>query len=432
MKRLFLITTSLFLLSCNSNNNIKVSDREDAPMLLSNASHTSSCVYLTKDEKENPLISWCEMDSTGKKYFYFANWDSASQKFGTAIPIPMQQTATIHDEGMPKIAVKGDGTIMAIYETNVPSEKSKYGFSDIQFVMSPDKGKTWTSPQSIQNKNDVSSISYGGITRLDDGEIGLCWLGTNKGDQMNGRPVLFAKTNGNEGFGDAIVIDQFACECCRTALSSDGSGNVTIAYRDILPGSVRDISLCTSHDNGQTFGKTLPFSNDHWVINGCPDNGPSIVSDNKNTFVTWFTGGAKKGVFYAALDKNNQMQVKKQLASDGRFIQLCLMPDGARLAAFNTSYQIKNTFYSKIVLTKINDKGYFEKEISLPGTHASLPVILSSGNQEVIVAWSDDGKIYYRPVNTESVTEVPTENPVKQFSLNEEMPVMHSHMSDGK
>ncbi|HRQ50275.1 MAG TPA: sialidase family protein, partial [Agriterribacter sp.] len=340
MKKLFLIYMTLFcvLLSCGDSER---SGKATAPVLLSDANNKASCVFLARDEKNQPVISWTETDSTGNKHFYFTS----------RMPIPIAPNTSIHEEGMPKIAFKGDGTMVAIYETSVPSAKSRFGLSDIQYVMSFDKGKTWTGCRSIQSDvPHTGSRSFGNIIRLDDGEIGVAWLDTDPDDAHSGRPVKFARTNGKDGFGDAVLIESFACQCCRTALSSDGQGNVSVVFRDLLSGSVRDISVSSSANNGRSFSKAVPFSNDQWVIDGCPHNGPSVVSSSEATYVTWFTGSDRKGVFYAALDKNNNMIFKRQLAPNGRFVQLCLMPDGTRIAAYNASYREGDTTYSKIVV----------------------------------------------------------------------------------
>ncbi len=401
------------LSSCSDS---KYSSAEPSPVLLSDTNNKASCVFLAKDEKNNPVVSWTETDSTGNKHFYFSNWDVKSGKFTPGMAIPVEPNTSIHEEGMPKIAVKGDGTIVAIYETSVPSAKSRFGLSDIQYIMSFDKGKTWTDHRSIQTGAPHNgSRSFGNMIRLDDGEIGIAWLDTDPDDANSGRPVKFARTNGKEGFGDAILIEPFACQCCRTALSSDGQGNIRVVFRDLLSGSVRDISVSSSADNGRTFSKAVPFSNDHWVIDGCPHNGPSVVSQNEATYVTWFTGSSRKGVFYAALDKNNNMILKRQLAPNGRFVQLCLMPNGTRIAAYNASYREGDTMYSKIVLNKIEGSAFLEKEITLPRVHASYPVIQVAGKENVVIAWTDNDKVYYTQLNTNTITEVTKEAIAEAF-----------------
>jgi len=415
MQFIFYIAVFAILQSCNNGQN---STKERNPILLSDVHNKASCVFLTKDEKSNPVGSWTEIDSAGNKHFYFASWDAKFEKFASGIEIPIPPNTSIHEEGMPKIAFKGDGTMMAIYETSVPSEKSRFGLSDIQYMMSFDKGKSWTTPKSIQSEDThIGSRSFSNIIRLDDGEIGVSWLDTDPDSTNIGRPVKFARTNANKGFGHAILIESSACQCCRTALSSDGGGSVIVVFRNLLSGSVRDISVSNSSDNGRTFNKAVPFSNDHWVVDGCPHNGPSVVSKDEHTYVTWFTGSEQNGVFYAALDKGNNMILKRQLAPKGRFVQLCLMPDGTRIATFNVSYNEGDSTYSKIKLNKTKGADFFEKEITLPRVHASHPVIISNGKHHVIVAWTDTDQIYYLQLAANGISDLVKETENEPFKM---------------
>lgn len=410
-KQILLIITAFSILqSCSHVNSNKA---EQLPVEISNADSKASCVFLTKDEKNNTVISWTEIDNAEKKHFFFANWDNKSLSFGDKISIPIDSITSIHEEGMPKIAFKGDGTLVATYETSVPSPTSKFGLSNILYIMSFDKGKTWTTPKSIKTNLQEGSCSFGNIIKLNDGELGASWLGTNSDKTIIGRPVMFAKTKGKDGFGDAIEIEPSACQCCRTALSCDENGNVSLVFRNLLSGSVRDISVSNSSDNGGSFNKAIPFSNDNWVIDGCPHNGPSVVKNSKGTYVSWFTGSKNKGVFYAELDANNKMLEKHQLSSNGRFAQLCLTPDGNRVIAFNSHYRVGDSLYNKIMVIKKNEKGYFEKEVTIPKTHASYPVIQSLDEQNVVIAWTDNEKVYYKFLNINDI-KVPFEEEVTQ------------------
>lgn len=376
----------------------------DSPTLLSDPQYDASSAFLTSDADNIPVISWTETDSSGNKSFYFAKWDREAQRFSSRKTIPIEQNASIHAEGMPKFAVKGDGTLIAIYETSVPSESSRFGLSDIRFVSSADGGDTWTKPQSLQPDSlRAGSRSFSGILRLDDGEVGVSWLGTHSDKRREGRPVMFAKTNKENSFDREILIDSTACECCRTALSSDGQGGVRLVYRDLLPGSVRDISINRSANNGTDFENPVAFSRDGWVIDGCPHNGPSVVSHQEKTFVTWFTAADEKGVFYAELDDNNQMTSKIQLSPDGSFAQLDLLSDESSVVVYDEEYEDEEAKYSKIVLNKIKQKKIFEKEVSMPLTFGSHPVVRAVTNDEIIVAWEDKSKVYYKLVGTKEM-----------------------------
>ncbi len=405
-----LVAAVVTLQSCNHTGD-KNKQTDSKPVLLSNLQNRASCVFLTDDNHNRPVVSWVEIDSTGEKRFFFSRMDKAKGQFLKPKPIPIEQNVSIHEEGMPKIAVKGDGTLLAIYETSTPVKDSRWGLGDIRYIQSFNNGKTWTTPQSISP--DVKkglSASFSGLTRLGDGEIGVTWLGTNPGKQEHmARPVFFAKTHGKEGFGKEILITRSACQCCRTALSSDKEGEISIAFRDILPGEIRDISVSTSSNDGITFNKAVSFSNDDWVVDGCPHNGPSVVTGNGHTYVTWFTGGDKGGVYYGALDSARKLLVKKQLSPNGHFIQLCLMPDGTRVTACDADYQKGDSIYSRIVINKINKNGFFEKPITPNGEEASYPVIQYAGNKSVVVAWTNRERIYYKLVATDNILKPATE-----------------------
>ncbi|HLR49876.1 MAG TPA: sialidase family protein [Candidatus Sphingobacterium stercoripullorum] len=402
MKNIF-VFISIILITLQSCNTSEKKENDNAT-LLSDPQYAASSAFLTSDENNIPMISWIEMDSSDNKNFYFAKWDKDAQNFSSRKTIPIEQNASIHTEGMPKFAVKGDGTIVAIYETSIPSETNRFGLSDIKFVSSTDEGNTWTEPQSIQSDGlQIGSRSFSGILRLDDGEVGVSWLGTNPDKKIEGRPVKFAKTNSENSFEKEILIDSTACECCRTALSSNGQGEVSLVYRDLLPGSVRDISISHSKNNGKDFAESVAFSRDGWVIDGCPHNGPAVVSHQEKTFVTWFTAADEKGVFYAELDNNNQITSKIQLSQHGNFAQLALMPDESKVIVYDEDYEDEGTKYNKIIVNKVRQNEVFEKEISTPHTYGTHPAIQVATEHDVIVAWEDKNKIYCRLVKTNSI-----------------------------
>jgi YHS domain-containing protein len=404
---------------------------ESQPALLSDSPNKASCVFLTTDENKNVVVSWVEIDSADHKYFYFAEWDAGKNSFSTPKSIPIERNASIHEEGMPKIAFKGDGTLVAIYETNIPLEGSRFGLSDLRYVLSADRGDTWTQPASVrQTTTQQGSVSFANILRLDDGELGVSWLGTNPPNTHDGRPVEFARSSSNNTFSAPVTLDPNACQCCRTAISCDGQGNIRVLYRDILPGSIRDISVASSSDNGQSFAPPAPFSNDQWVLDGCPHNGPSVASTAGTTYVAWYTGSDQNGVFYAELSKNNQMSNKRRLDAAGRFVQLCLMNDGTRMVAYNKNYLQGDHSYSKIVVNKINNEGTFESEISTGDSHASYPVIQQLDDRSVVVAWSDDGKIRYRLIRADQVDIPKEEAPAGTFATEGRLTVAIDNSTD--
>lgn len=396
----------------------QVKSKRQTPLLISNPSQEASCAYLTQDKAGNPVISWVEIDSTTQnKQFYFAELDTLTNKFSTPVAVPIPQNTSIHEEGMPKIAFKGDGTVFALFETSEPLKGSKWGVGDVRFIQSFDRGESWTMPHSIAPKdyrNQLSS-SFSSLTRLSNGEIGVAWLSTSATPGQMGRPVKYAETIGADSLGHRAIIDTQACECCRTAISADASGNVVVAYRDLLDGQVRDISVSISRNNGTSFSAPVLFSEDNWVVNGCPHNGPSVVSSGESIFITWFTGRKDKiGVSYAELGESGKLKKRRHLDVKGHFIQLALMPNSVPVMAYNHSYSVNGAFYNKIVVAKITDHNLYKTTVTPEKSSANYPVLQPIDQNEFVVAWSADGKIYYRIVSLEMV---------KNHVINRQVPV---------
>ncbi|TAN17827.1 MAG: hypothetical protein EPN37_06155 [Chitinophagaceae bacterium] len=426
---LYSVIAVLMIVVSSCNNAVKEKEMNGAgEILLSSEQNKASCAFLTTNGNNIPMVSWIEIDNKGWKHFYFSTLDTATQKFSSPVSIPIEQDLSIHEEGMPKIAVKGDGSLFVMYETSVPSKNSRWGLGDIRYIQSFDGGKSWTSPKSVAPEEIAKGLScnFSDLTRLSDGEIGITWLGTNprsmemKAHAMTnmdhamsemkhtmheeGRPVEFAKTEGKNGMSRPILIDPSACQCCRTAVSSNKSGGISIAYRDLMPGDIRDISVSTSDNNGNTFSVPLSFSDDHWVVDGCPHDGPAIVAIGSRGFAAWFTGSKKdEGVNYAELDSLGRVIKRGNFSDKGRFIQLGLLPDGTRILAYNENYTKGDSVYSRIMVGKVLGNEAFEKEITPKDAQANYPVVQAEDNKHVVVAWSDAGKVYYRVIRVNTI-----------------------------
>ncbi|GAB3705549.1 hypothetical protein GCM10027592_38140 [Spirosoma flavus] len=262
---------------------------------ISNSNNTGAVPRLTTDAAGNPLLSWVETDSEKGGSFYYAVSTDDGQTFGEKIRVKAPSNLSAHAEGMPKIAVKADGTLLAVFEVPRPTEASRFA-GDLLYTMSTDEGKTWMEPKPIhQDATPGKSHSFSDVIRLPNGEIGAVWL-DEKLPNREGRPVVFAQTSKGKGFGAAVQVDDNACQCCRTNLFIDSQKRIHITYRDLLPSgkagvvASRDISTSVSTNGGQTFSKPNVVFADNWQVNACPHAGPSVATLNNNVVMTWFSG----------------------------------------------------------------------------------------------------------------------------------------------
>jgi len=99
------------------------------------------------------------------------------------------------------------------------------------------------------------------------------------------------------------------CYCCKTALASGGNRELYVAWRHVYPGNLRDIAFARSVDGGRTFSPPARVSEDGWILEGCPDDGPAIaVTARERVHIVWPTlisdgeGRESIGLFYAVTE----------------------------------------------------------------------------------------------------------------------------------
>lgn len=386
-----------FLASCNLH---QVKKESSDTKQLSNTTTKASSVYLTLDNNDVPVISWIEYMEDDLPLMYYAKWDDKLDNFGKYKSIPIPDNTSTHEEGMPKIVFKSDGTLMVIYESSTPVPGKKWGVTDLRYIKTIDDGKNWTASESvIQNRNIEASQSFSGISRLGDGEIGVAWLDTYQDSTTKSRPVKFARTEKGKGFGKSILLDEKACECCRVAVTGDAKGNIAVAYRDLADESIRDISIVHSKDNGKTFNAPQDFTDEQWMVEGCPHNGPSLAKHGENTFATWFSGAANKGVKFAKMDNYGKVLFKEKVSTDGRFSQLITTKSGIPVITYCEDYRVGDSIYSRINIAKFTNGKLTQQEISPKNSKAFYPVIRQLDEENVIIAWKDQNRIFVKRVN---------------------------------
>jgi hypothetical protein len=83
-------------------------------------------------------------------------------------------------------------------------------------------------------------------------------------------------------------IDSAICDCCQTSLVAVPGGAIVI-YRDRSEREIRDISIARYDFGSNTWSEPRILNDDGWKINGCPVNGPRLVSHGNSVVAVWFT-----------------------------------------------------------------------------------------------------------------------------------------------
>ncbi|NOT27266.1 MAG: exo-alpha-sialidase [Acidobacteria bacterium] len=129
-----------------------------------------------------------------------------------------------------------------------------------------------------------------------------------------------------DGAGDATAVTGGVCYCCKTALTTGPDGAVYAAWRHVYPGNVRDIAVVVSRDGGLSFSPPARVSEDAWVLDGCPENGPAMSADSRQRIhVIWPTllpnagadGGPSLAMFYARSDNGSGFTPRQRVPTEG-------------------------------------------------------------------------------------------------------------------
>ena len=122
--------------------------------------------------------------------------------------------------------------------------------------------------------------------------------------------IRFAEITNNGDIINERELDAATCDCCQTSISMTNNGPIVV-YRDRSNKEVRDI-YSTRNIKGVWETPAL-LNNDGWVINGCPVNGPKVVSSLKNLAVAWFTVVNDKPIVNVSFSKNDGDSFQKPI-----------------------------------------------------------------------------------------------------------------------
>ena len=425
----------LGLLSCESgrdhHSSHKEKDSAGTITLLSATGKVAGGAYFSKDSHGNPLLCWTEETAQEDEFMLrYAKFDSRRNQFGTPVDVMPSRGTRLHSESMNKMAVKADGTLVAVYAVKHPTPANRFAGS-IFYTLSADQGKTWSKPAYLHSDTLPDyGRGYFDLELLPDGEIGAVWLDGRFGEEDTGSALFFAKTEPGKGFDKDWQIGESTCECCRTDLFVDNMGGIHVAYRAILFPSalsgqqVRDMVHRVSHDGGQTFSAARRISADNWAIEGCPHTGPSLAANQDGLHTVWFTAGGDQGIFYANSKDNGQtFSTRAKMSGTARYPQVCTLRSGAiamvwqdekpmegaaKKVASTQSHAHGNSQSNgrgtSIVLRLVDSEGVTTtSNISHGEAEASNPAVIPVKGIDIAVAWTQENEegsgIYYTIVS---------------------------------
>ncbi|MEP6617758.1 MAG: sialidase family protein [bacterium] len=280
---------------------------------------------------------------------------------------------------------------------------------------SKDGGRTFGTSTPVPGSEGEGSRGWQSVAVGPAGQVDVLWLdhrdamtagAMHHQDSATGAPkpptpkadpteraglskLYFSTLDGSK----ATQITRSVCYCCKTSLAASGS-NVFAVWRHVYPGSQRDIAFAVSRDAGRTFSDPVRVSDDHWAIDGCPENGPAIAVDvTGHAHVVWPTppdgkDAAALALFYSMSRDGRSFTPRTQIPSRGpaAHAQVVIGKDGLPLVAWDEV--VAGTRRIAMARVKTDAKGKVSF-IAVPTSDAPgrwYPVLATTGGGPV-AAW---------------------------------------------
>ncbi len=294
--------------------------------------------------------------------------------------------ATVRNENPPKVSVGAQGEVYVAWA----NERGKWK-GNVRFTRSTDGGKTF-SPALTINSDGVSEPAghaFQSIAVDKQGRVYLAWIDErHKHKEDRGGEIWLAVSSdhGQTFTRDRRILTN-VCECCRTNLQFDATGNLYLTYRTVPSTGpmYRDIIVARSTDGGKTFAPTI-VSDDKWEVNGCPVSGPGFSLDHSGRLTTvWFMGGGQRpGLYFATSNDKGRSFAPRQLLDPnqkiGKHTATSTIADGKVFVAWDDASE--QTFSVWGILDP--HKGLLHKSTEHAGI--AYPVVAANGQIAVIAA----------------------------------------------
>jgi hypothetical protein len=361
-------------------------------------------------------VAWGAGTPDGRTDVYAAISQDAGRTFAAPVRVSDGTGASLSGEQPPRIALVahagGQASIVVVWTAKAPAG------TKLLSARSDDGGRTFSVAATIAGSDGPGNRGWESIAADGAGGVVAIWLDhRDLASTGNAAPTTHAAhqhgaehADGADGaeraqlsklfFGrvgsqsSAHSITGGVCYCCKTAVAVGDGGTFYAAWRHVFAGNVRDIAFSMSADGGRTFADPVRVSRDNWVLDGCPENGPSLaVDDRRRIHVVWPTfvaGGAGSdeptlALFYAESVDGRVFSTRQQVPTEGvpRHAQVVAGSRGEILVAWDE--QANGARRVVVARGTVDDGGRVRFARQFIDDGASYPV-LARGDRGVLVA----------------------------------------------
>jgi hypothetical protein len=358
------------------------------------------------------VVAWSATSPNGGAADVFA---AVSRDGGRTFAAPSRVNdvdgdARVNGEQPPRVALR-ESTITVVWTT-----KGAKGTRLVQ-ASSTDGGRTFTKAQPVPGADAAGNRGWENIAagNAASGRTFAVWLDHRELAQQDGQVAAthhdHMRTTGDskpDGVAmaqrsklyiaslDGVVaphaITGGVCYCCKTAIAIGADGAVYTAWRHVYPGNIRDIAFSASRDGGRTFAPPVRVSEDKWVLEGCPDDGPAMaLSGDGRIHVVWPTlvndgGDDTIALFYSVSRDGKSFAPRQRIPAEGmpHHPQITIGSDGAPMLAWDES--ASGSRRAVMARVTVDGAGVARFTRVVVGDRAVYPVIAEAG--AAVVAWT--------------------------------------------
>jgi hypothetical protein len=263
---------------------------------------TAEFPALATDGGARVALTFVQPDSAGGRTL----WLAVSRDSGRTFAAPVRVDTAAHRvssyaESRPMAAWGPDGRLAVVW-SELRSDTALV--AALMVRTSADGGRTFAAPVTVNDDSLGAPVFHGfpALAWLADGTLFAAWMDgrTHPLDESESYGALFTSRSADDGHtwdANTIVTDSL-CPCCRATVADLGDGRLALAYRSAARG-VRDPVIAFSADGGRTFGPEHPLAADHWVLDACPSQGPSLAVTGVTGVAVWTTGAEPAGTYFA-------------------------------------------------------------------------------------------------------------------------------------
>jgi len=288
-------------------------------------------------------VAWGGTEKSGATDVFLAVSRDGGRSFGAPVRVNnVEGDARLNGEQPPHVALVPraghDPAIVVVWTT-----KGTAGTKLLQ-TRSNDGGKSFPAAPPVPGTEAPGNRGWQAIAVEPGGRVDAVWLdhremasdssmAASHHDHAGSKPDGVAMAQKSKLFFASLdgataphAVTGGVCYCCKTALVGGAGGSIYAAWRHVYPGNLRDMAFTQSRDGGRTFTPPVRISEDKWMLEGCPDDGPSMTVDaTKRIHVVWPTLVSGEGkdaeptiaLFYATSTDGRQFTARQRIPAEG-------------------------------------------------------------------------------------------------------------------